>query len=221
MKTQLVDNLQKNRRRLPCHVLVVLVFFGALPAMTIVVAQTEKPSVLTNKPTQSGKAESKVEKGEVDTTGVNDFDFFIGSWRVHHRRLKERLANNHQWVEFEGTSTAQKILGGLGNMDDNVLNLPGGTYRAVTIRTYDAAKRLWLIWWIDSRHLGSLDPPVVGRFENGVGTFYADDTFNGKPIRVRYLWTNRSDAPHWEQAFSEDGGKTWETNWTMDFTRIP
>jgi NIPSNAP len=151
-------------------------------------------------------------------TGPNDFDFFIGKWRVHHRRLKERLAHNDDWEQFEGTSTVQKILGGLGNMDDNVIELPSGTYRAATIRTYDPAKQTWTIWWIDSRNSGRLDPPVVGRFEKGVGTFYADDQFKGKPIRVRYLW-NASTAPHWEQAFSDDGGKNWETNWTMDFTR--
>jgi hypothetical protein len=203
------------------YILAVLAIFSALAAMTFVVAQPEKPSVITNKQTESGKMESKGGKGEMDRTGVNDFDFFIGAWRVHHRRLKERLANSHEWVEFDGTSNAQKILGGLGNMDDNVLSFPGGAYRAVTFRTYDSAKKLWSIWWIDSRHPGPLDPPVIGRFENGVGTFYADDTFNGKPIRVRYLWTNLSAAPRWEQAFSEDGGKTWETNWIMDFTRIP
>jgi hypothetical protein len=189
--------------------------------MTVVVAQPEKPGVITNKQIESGKMESKAGKGGMDRTGVNDFDFFIGNWRVHHRRLKERLANSHEWIEFDGTSNAQKILGGLGNMDDNVLNLPGGAYRAVTFRTYDPAKKLWSIWWIDSRHPGPLDPPVIGRFENGVGTFYADDTFNRKPIRVRYLWTNLSATPRWEQAFSEDGGKTWETNWIMDFTRLP
>ena len=77
---------------------------------------------------------------ENEATGVNDFDFLIGSWRVHHRRLKERLADNHEWIEFEGTCTVQKILGGAGNMDENVLDFPGGAYRAVTLRTYDAAK---------------------------------------------------------------------------------
>jgi hypothetical protein len=203
------------------YILVVLAIFSVLAGMRVVVAQPEKPSVITNKQTKSAKMESKAEKGEMDRTGVNDFDFFIGNWRVHHRRLKERLANSHEWVEFDGTSNAQKILGGLGNMDDNVLNFPGGTYRAVTFRTYDPAKKLWSIWWIDSRHPGPLDPPVIGRFENGVGTFYADDTFNGKPIRVRYLWTNLSPTPRWEQAFSEDEGKTWETNWIMDFSRVP
>jgi len=165
--------------------------------------------------------ESEAGEDNVSTAdGRSDFDLFIGNWRVHHRWLKERLSNNHDWIDFEGTSTAQKILGGLGNMDDNVLTFPAGTYRAVTLRTSAPAKKLWSILWIDSRNPGPLDPPVVGRFENGVGTFYADDTFKGKPIRVRYLWTNLSTTPHWEQAFSEDRGKTWETNWTMDFTRM-
>jgi hypothetical protein len=77
-----------------------------------------------------------------------------------------------------------------------------------------------LTWWLDSRNPGHLDPPVVGRFEDDVGTFYAEDTFRGKPIRVRYLWTRvTSSTPHWEQAFSPDAGATWETNWTMDFAR--
>jgi hypothetical protein len=154
--------------------------------------------------------------------GVHDFDFLMGNWQVHHRRLKERLANNHEWVEFEGTSSVRKILGGLGNMDDNVLNLPGGVYCAVALRAYDPDKNQWSIWWLDSRNPGHLDPPLVGRFENGVGTFYVDDTFKGKPIRVRFLWTRvMSNTPHWEQAFSVDAGQTWETNWTMDFTKLP
>jgi quinol monooxygenase YgiN len=133
--------------------------------------------------------------------------------------LKERLANNQEWVEFDGTCASRKILGGLGNMDENLLDMPDGAYFAVTLRTYDRAKDQWSIWWIDSRNPGQLDPPVVGRFENGVGTFFADDKFKGKPIRVRFLWTRLSSTPHWEQAFSIDGGKTWETNWTMDFTK--
>ena len=171
-------------------------------------------TLLTARPEQITKGEEQKEM-----KGANDFDFFIGEWRVHHRRLKERLANNQEWIEFDGTSAVRKILGGHGNMDDNVLNIPGGAYNAVTVRTYDPAKAQWSIWWFDSRYPASLDPPVVGRFENGVGTFYADDHFKGKPIRVRFLWTQHSDTPHWEQAFSTDGGTTWETNWTMDFTR--
>lgn len=157
-----------------------------------------------------------------DRDGVHDFDFLVGSWRVHHRRLKERLANNHEWIEFEGTVTSQKILGGLGNIDDNALDFPGGAYRAAALRAYDPEKKKWSIWWLDSRSPGDLGPLVAGRFENDAGTFFGDDTFNGKPIRVRFFWTRvKSDTPHWEQAFSVDGGKTWETNWTMAFTRLP
>ncbi len=145
----------------------------------------------------------------------------MGSWRVAHRRLKERLVDNHEWVEFGGTSAARKILGGLGNIDDNTLALPGGPYRAVTLRSFDVATQQWSIWWLDGRNPRHLDTPVVGRFENGVGTFYADDTFNGRPIRVRFLWTQPGpDMPRWEQAFSADAGATWETNWTMNFTRV-
>jgi hypothetical protein len=153
--------------------------------------------------------------------GENDFDFFIGSWRVQHRRLKHRLADSREWIEFGGTCVSRKIFGGLGNVDDNVLDLPEGTYHALAVRTYDRAKDRWTIWWIDGRTPDRLDPPVVGGFENGVGTFFGDDTFKGKPIRVRFFWTQlTSDTPHWEQAFSADGGKTWETNWTMDFTKV-
>jgi hypothetical protein len=158
---------------------------------------------------------------ENEATGANDFDFLIGSWRVHHCRLKERLADNHEWIEFEGTCAMQKILGGAGNMDENVLDFPGDAFRAVSLRTYDATKKQWSIWWIDARNPSHLDPPVVGGFKDGVGTFYANDTFKGKPIRIRFLWTNLTAEPHWEQAFSDDGGKTWEPNWTMEFVKVP
>ncbi|MGH8204425.1 MAG: DUF1579 domain-containing protein, partial [Steroidobacteraceae bacterium] len=140
--------------------------------------------------------------------GAGDFDFFIGRWRVHHRRLNERLAGCQDWMEFAGSCESRKILGGQGNMDDNMLELPGDNYRAVTIRTFDPRSGQWSIWWIDARNPSSLDPPVVGRFENGVGTFSSDDTFKGRPIRVRFRWSlPAKDRPRWEQAFSADAGK--------------
>ena len=153
--------------------------------------------------------------------GQHDFDFISGQWRVHHRRLKERLAGNHDWVEFEGTSTSYKLMDGWGNVDDNVIGLPEGAYRAAGLRSYDPKTGLWAIWWHDGRTPSAdLDPPVKGRFENGVGAFYCDDTFKGKPIRVRYTWSRITPtSAHWEQAFSPDAGKTWETNWMMDFQR--
>ena len=110
---------------------------------------------------------------------------------------------------------------GAANVDDNTLDLPGEPYRAVSLRSFDAVRGLWSIWWLDGRRPGVLDVPVVGRFENGVGRFEADDIFEGRPIKVRFLWTRLETAsPRWEQAFSDDGGRSWETNWEMDFTRV-
>jgi hypothetical protein len=157
----------------------------------------------------------------MDHSTKNDFDFLFGRWRVLHRRLAERLADCHDWQEFEGSCVAQPLLAGLGNIDDNVLDLPAGAYRAATLRAFDEATGRWAIWWLDARHPHHpIDPPMVGSFEAGTGTFYADETLGGKPVRVRFLWTGtRTASPKWEQAFSPDAGRTWETNWTMSFVR--
>jgi hypothetical protein len=154
--------------------------------------------------------------------GVHDFDFLRGSWRVHHRKLKDRLVGSRDWVEFDGTCTMHTLMDGTSNVDDNVMNTPDGTYRGVGLRAFDPKTGLWAIWWLDSRMPGNpLDPPVKGRFENGVGTFYSDDMLRGKPIRVRYTWSHITpESAQWEQAFSPDGGKTWELNWHMDFARV-
>lgn len=147
---------------------------------------------------------------------MHDFDFLVGRWRVEHRRLVARLVRCTEWQTFTGTCECRLVLGGAGNVDDNVLELPGGAYRAVTVRTFDPATALWSIWWFDGRQPHRLDPPVVGRFEAGVGTFFADDQLDGTPIRVRFRWQVGA-TPRWEQAFSADGGATWETNWEMAF----
>lgn len=153
--------------------------------------------------------------------GARDFDFLQGRWEVHHRRLARRLAGCTDWDEFGGTTELRPLLGGLGNVDDNVIDLPGGSYRAASLRAYDAATRQWSIWWLDGRHPQRIDAPLRGAFADGVGTFYADETFEGRPIRVRFLWSHiEPRSCRWQQAFSDDGGRTWETNWVMDFKRL-
>ena len=152
---------------------------------------------------------------------AHDFDFYFGSWRIHHHQLVERLAGSHTWREFESTSVAQPTMGGLGNIDDNVLDHPNGTYRAISIRAYDPESRQWAIWWLDGRNPHHVDPPVIGGFEDGVGTFVGEDTFNGIPILVRFRWSDITPTTcRWEQAFSTDQGETWEVNWVMESTRI-
>jgi hypothetical protein len=158
---------------------------------------------------------------EDSVMGRHDFDFLFGCWQVHHRRLKDRLAGCQEWVEFEGTSFSHQVLGGQGNMDDNVLDMPGDPYRAITLRAFDPRTARWSIWWLDSRVSGgSLEPAVRGEFKNGIGEFFADDTLNRRAIRVRFIWSHITPSScRWEQAFSADRGKTWEINWIMEFTR--
>jgi hypothetical protein len=157
-----------------------------------------------------------------DMRGLHDFDFLVGDWRVHSRKLKEPLSGRQEWIEFEGTISSRKLMEGRANVDDTVFNMPGGIYRGVAPRAYDPNTGQWAIWWIDGRNpFGNLDPPVKGRFVHGVGTFYADDTLRGKPIKVRFIWSGISrNAAHWEQAYSSDGGKTWETNWVQTLERV-
>ncbi|BBK34533.1 hypothetical protein EDC65_2978 [Stella humosa] len=155
----------------------------------------------------------------MQTDGRHDFDFFFGQWAVDHSRLRERLAGCDRWDAFAGTCDTRPIIGGLGNVDDNRLELPGGTYEAATIRLFAPETANWSIWWVDGRR-PRLEPPVHGRFADGVGTFFGDDTLDGRAIRVRFRWhTVTAHSATWEQAFSDDDGGSWETNWIMRFSR--
>ena len=152
-------------------------------------------------------------------TGLHDFDFLVGEWRVHHR--VKRPTNNDRWLEFNGTCSNRALMGGSANVEDHMFDKPTGVSRGVALRAYDPKTGQWAIWWIDSRNpLGSLDPPIKGRFERGVGTFYSDGTLDGKPTRTRFIWSHITPtSARWEQAYSSDAGKTWETNWIMEFRR--
>jgi hypothetical protein len=151
-------------------------------------------------------------------TGAHDFDFLVGEWRVHHHRLKP---NSQYWVDFEGTFGNRKLMDGGANLEEYNTDGPSGAHRAVALRSYDPKTSQWSIWWLDERTPHSeLDPPVQGRFEKGVGIFYGHTTTNGKPMRVRFVWSQiTGTSARWDQAYSPDAGKTWETNWTMEFQR--
>lgn len=177
-------------------------------------------SIATGALADSSAAGGSTWKAPGVTGHEHDWDWLVGRWTVLHRRLKARLAGGAEWETFNGASQLWLVLGGLGTIDDNVLELPRGTYRAVTVRAFDPKTNEWAIWWLDGRNPGELDPPVRGGFEDGVGTFTGDDTLNGKPIKVRFQWKDiTANSAVWEQAFSPDGGQTWEMNWHMDFTR--
>lgn len=152
--------------------------------------------------------------------GRNDFDFFIGRWKGHNRRLRERLKNCDEWEEFEGTSVAWKILGGIGNMDEVTFHRETGYAQGVTLRLFDPQTQEWSIYWASSAG-GMLEVPMIGKFRDGRGEFYAQEVFENQHIFSRFIWSAITEnSCRWEQAFSIDGGKTWETNWIADFTRL-
>jgi len=158
---------------------------------------------------------------DLSASSAADFDFFMGRWSVRHRRLRQRLVGCHDWDTFHGTCHAWKLMDGQGNVDDNWLDLPGEPYRAATLRAYDAKTRQWAIWWLDGRSPAHLGVPMRGGFSDGVGLFLADDTLDGRPIRVRFQWSRITPrSARWEQAFWTNGGASWETNWEMDFERV-
>jgi hypothetical protein len=171
-------------------------------------------------PSHSQEVSNLTPVAEPNVSGVHDFDFLMGDWQVQHR-VKRPLDAQH-WTEFKGTCSARALMAGWANVEDHTFERPTGVTRAVGLRAYDGKTGQWAIWWVDGRApFNAVDPPMKGRFENGVGTFYSDGTLDGKPIRTRFIWSRITPvSAHWEQAYSSDAGKTWNTNWTMAFQRV-
>ncbi|MCE9669840.1 hypothetical protein LY474_18750 [Myxococcus stipitatus] len=151
------------------------------------------------------------------TGDIHDFDFFVGTWKSVNRRLKKRWVGSDEWDVFPNTVRCESRMGGVVNLDEVVFPTKG--WSGMTVRTFDLEKRQWSLYWINSRQ-GVLFPPVVGGFKGDHGEFYGDDTDEGRPIKVVFKWTRKGpDLAHWEQAFSLDG-RTWETNWFVEHTRV-
>lgn len=154
------------------------------------------------------------------TSSRHDFDFFEGKWKLRNKKLKTRLDNCKEWIEFESTQEMYKVLNGIGNIDNFLATVDGGSFEGMTVRLFNPKTSLWSIYWADSDD-GVLQPPVIGSFENNVAHFFTKDTFKGRKILIVFRWDARDkENPIWSQAFSGDNGKTWEWNWYMYFTRI-
>ncbi|MGI8546695.1 MAG: hypothetical protein ACR2M1_05070 [Gemmatimonadaceae bacterium] len=152
--------------------------------------------------------------------GTHDFDFIHGAWHIHNRRLRHPLTGSTEWYEFEGDSVERPLWDGRANLEEYEAVLPEGIrIQGLALRLYEPKTRRWTIHWSSSA-TGTLDPPMTGIFHDGVGEFYSHEDYQGRMIIVRFDWRSVDrNAARWEQAFSADGGKTWETNWIMDFTR--
>jgi len=153
------------------------------------------------------------------TSSKNDFDFYEGKCKIKNRRLKQRLSNSNEWIEFNANQEMKIILLGFGNTDNFISTFNDEPFEGRTIRLFNPKTRLWSMYWTDSSN-PILQPPTVGSFENGVGKFYCLDKFEGQDIIVEFLWDKTDPKnPIWSQAFSNDKGKTWETNWYMYMKR--
>ena len=156
---------------------------------------------------------------QTENDGRNDFDFLTGTWKVHHKLLKGRLSGSTEWDEFEGTCVDKKILNGLGNFDEVIMYTKTGAFNAIAVRLFDINSKEWSIYWAAGTS-GMLDVPMVGSFKDGRGEFYSQEVFEGRHIFSRFIWSKITTIScQWEQAFSADGGKTWETNWIMEHER--
>ena len=152
--------------------------------------------------------------------GQHDFDFEIGTWKTQLRRLVRPLTGSTTWVEYEGTTVVRKVWDGHANLVELKASGPAGSFEGLSLRLYNPQSRQWSLNFANISD-GTLVAPTRGEFKDGRGEFYAQDTFNGRVILIRYVWSDiTSDSAHFEQSFSDDGGKTWEVNWITDQTRV-
>jgi hypothetical protein len=155
--------------------------------------------------------------------GQHDFDYEIGTWKIHLSRLQDRLAGSKTWVEFDGTSVTRKIWDGRGNIEEFETDSPTGHIEGLTLRVYNPLTHQWSIYWAGSKDpdLGQPLQPMVGEFKDGRGEFYDQELWKGRSVYVRFVWSKITpDSAHFEQSYSDDGGKTWEVNWITDQTRV-
>jgi hypothetical protein len=194
--------------------LALLAVTGLLSSLLLTAAWAQAPAKPAPSPAPE-KPAAPVRDGQAD------FDFIVGTWKLHNWRLSKPLVGSTTWYEFDCTAVGRKIWGGRANMDELECDTPKGHIQGLTIRTYNTQTGQWSLYWANSTRGVIEMPPVVGEFKNGVGEFFDQEMYEGRNIFVRYRWSNITPrSATWEQAFSVDGGKTWETNWRNELTRV-
>jgi len=151
--------------------------------------------------------------------GQHDFDFEIGTWKTHLRRLLHPLTGSTEWVECDGTSVVSKVWNGKANLVELEVDCPSGHLQGLNLRLYNPESRQWSLNFANSSG-GTLSQPTIGEFKNGRGEFYDQETLRGRAILVQFVITPiNPNSIRFEQSFSDDGGKTWELNWVANDTR--
>ena len=168
----------------------------------------------------SGRLQTNVQRPAVPRDGQHDFDFEIGKWKTHLRRLQRPLTGSTTWGEYEGTTVVRKVWNGRANLVELDVVGPSGHIEALSLRLYNPESRQWSLNFANSKG-GTLGQPTIGEFKNGRGEFFDQETFNGRAILVRFVISDITpNSCRFEQAFSEDGGKSWEVNWIATDTRV-
>ena len=167
-----------------------------------------------------GRAEQSPDASTV-RDGQHDFDFSFGAWKTHIKRRLHPLTGSSTWVEFEGISVVRKVWNGRAGLGETEADGPSGHIEGLSLRLYNPEAHQWNLMYANSQG-GTLGmPATIGEFKNGRGEFFDSEPFNGRNILVRNVWSEITPSScHFEQAFSEDGGKTWEVNWDATDTRI-
>src|SRR5690348_937681 len=171
---------------------------------------------------QPAQAQTPTPQATAQRDGSHDFDFEDGTWKIHLKRLQHPLTGSHTWTEFDGTTTTRKLWNAGAHIEEFETSGASGRVEGLTLRIYNRDSHQWSIYWANSKN-GQLGlPAMVGEFKDGVGEFYDQEPYNGRMIYVRFIWSRITpNAAHFEQSFSDDGGKTWEVNWITDQTRVP
>jgi hypothetical protein len=199
------------------NVLTRLGTFGIAAVVSFVVVLQFPPALAQQK---SDTSKTKPQHTPTERDGQHDFDFEIGTWKTHLRRLLDPLTGSTTWVEYEGTSVVRKVWNGRANLVELVADGPAGHFEGLNLRLYNPQSHQWSLNFANSKS-GTLSPPTIGEFKNGRGEFFAQETLNGRAILVRFVISDiTSDSCRFEQAFSDDGGKTWEVNWIATDTRV-
>ena len=169
---------------------------------------------------QSDAAAKKPQSSPSERDGQHDFDFEIGTWRTRLKRLLHPLTGSTEWVEYDGTSVVRKIWNGRANLVELVADGPAGHFEGLNLRLYNPESHQWSLNFASSR-AGTMSTPTIGEFKNGRGEFFSQETFNGRAVLVRFVISDiTANSCRFEQAFSDDGGKTWEVNWIATDTRV-
>ena len=182
----------------------------------VVVLQPVQGLAQLNSDASSTNRKQSVKEGD----GQHDFDFEIGTWKTHLKRLQHPLTGSTAWVEYDGTTVVRKVWNGRANLVELVAEGAAGHFEGLNLRLYNPQSRQWSLHAANSSS-GTLSVPTIGEFKNGRGEFFDQEPFNGRTILVRNVWSDITpNSCRFEQAFSDDGGKTWEVNWIAVDTRV-